>query len=68
MVTVHTIRQLLEIASQDGDFFQSKSTQPPVVTHTTCPMALNAMCMATGTKQGMCEKSHIPLPFCHSEK
>lgn len=24
MVTVHTIRQLLEIASQDGDFFSIK--------------------------------------------
>ena len=69
MVTVHILYATFGKLQVKMSFFQSKSTQPPVVTYATCPMALNVMYMATGNKtKGMCEKSHIPLPFCHSEK
>ena len=39
--------------------------------HDICDLSngLNTMYMATGNKaKGMCDFSHIPLPFCHSEK
>ena len=68
MVTAHTIRHIWKIARQDGDFFNQIDA---ATNHDICDLSkgLNAMHMATGNKtKGMCDFSHIPLPFCHSEK
>ena len=68
MVTVHTIHHIWEIASQN-DVFSIKIDA--TTSRDICDLSkgLNAMYMATGNKaKGVCDFSHIPLPFCHSEK